>query len=161
MEQNATGVRSVPKLIATVLGIGYLGRGGGTVAAAVMAMLWASTGLQELSPAAQLAGIATLFLLGGIAAGHTEQGWGNDSALVVVDEFAGMALALLLLPPGWPVILGAFLFFRLFDITKPLGIRRLERLPGGWGVMGDDLLAGLYANIAMQLVVRTNAWSWV
>ncbi|TXI82387.1 MAG: phosphatidylglycerophosphatase A [Flavobacteriales bacterium] len=161
MERATPRVISIPSLIAGVLGIGYIGRGGGTVAAAVLAVLWAVAGVHALPPATQLAGIAALFALGTWAAGRMERGWGKDSRQVVVDEFAGMALALFALPAGWPAVLAAFVLFRVFDIAKPLGIARLERLPGGWGVMADDLLAGLYANLIMQAVVRTNLWTWL
>lgn len=161
MERTTPRVASIPALIAGVLGIGYIGRGGGTVAAAVLAVLWMVTGVHALPAATQLAGIAALFALGTWAAGRMEQGWGRDSGSVVVDEFAGMALALFILPAGWPTVLTAFVLFRVFDIAKPFGIARLERLPGGWGVMADDFLAGLYANLIMQGLVRTNLWTWV
>ena len=66
-------------------------------------------------------------------------------------------------PSGDPTPSGADMRMtrELVDIAKPLGIARLERLPGGWGVMADDLLAGLYANLIMQAVVRTNLWTWL
>ncbi len=152
---------SVPALVASVLGIGYMGRGGGTVAAAVMALLWLAVDMHGWPPIAYLGGVVALITVGVRVAGRLEQGWGHDSGMVVVDEYAGMALALFLLPGGWPVALLAFLLFRAFDIAKPLGIARLERLPGGWGVMADDLLAGLYANLIMQGIVRTNLWTWI
>ena len=53
-------------------------------------------------------------------------------------------------------IITAFILFRFFDIAKPLFIRRLEKLPRGWGVMADDLLAGIYANLIMQVIILTN-----
>ena len=142
MERATPRVASIPALIAGVSGIGHIGRGGGTVAAAVLAVLWTVIGAHALPATTQLAGIAALFALGTWAAGRVEQGWGWDSGRVVVDEFAGMALALFALPGGWQTVAIAFVLFRLFDIAKPLGIARLERLPGGWGVMADDLLAG-------------------
>ncbi|MBP6391135.1 MAG: phosphatidylglycerophosphatase A [Flavobacteriales bacterium] len=160
MERATPRVTSISSLIAGVLGIGHIGRGGGTVAAAVSALLWTLTGVHALPVAAQLAGIVALFALGTWAAGRMEQGWGRDSGFVVVDEFAGMALALFALPAGWLAVVIAFVLFRVFDIMKPFGIARMERLPGGWGVMADDLLAGIYANLIMQGLVRTNIWSW-
>lgn len=78
--------------------------------------------------------------------------WGEDPSHVVADEMVGMWLTLV----GNPLTLGniafGFLFFRFFDIVKPLGVRRLEAIPGGWGVVLDDVLAGVYANIALQIV---------
>ncbi len=83
----------------------------------------------------------------------------KDPPQVVSDEVAGMLLSVLLLPaldPRWQAAaLGAgFLLFRLFDIVKPPPLRSLERLPGGWGILLDDLGAGLMANAALQLLLR-------
>jgi len=78
--------------------------------------------------------------------------WGEDPGHVVADEMVGMWLTLV----GNPLTLGnyaiGFLLFRFFDIAKPLGVRRLESIPGGWGVVLDDVLAGVYANIILQLL---------
>jgi phosphatidylglycerophosphatase A len=78
--------------------------------------------------------------------------WGEDPGHVVADEMVGMWLTLV----GNPLTLGnfalGFLLFRFFDIAKPLGVRRLEAIPGGWGVVLDDVLAGAYANIVLLIV---------
>jgi phosphatidylglycerophosphatase A len=79
-----------------------------------------------------------------------ELNWGKDNYRIVIDEVAGMSLSLCFVPVAWPYVLAAFVLFRLFDITKPFFIRRMEGLPGGWGVMMDDMLAGLYANLLLQ-----------
>jgi phosphatidylglycerophosphatase A len=62
----------------------------------------------------------------------------------------------LFVPAQVKYIIAAFILFRFFDIVKPLFIRRLEKLPGGWGVMADDLLAGIYTNIILQCIVISN-----
>ncbi|MBU2055201.1 MAG: phosphatidylglycerophosphatase A [Proteobacteria bacterium] len=79
----------------------------------------------------------------------------KDAQCIVIDEIAGFQWALFLIAPtALHVVLG-FIFFRLFDIVKPFPARLFqERLPGGWGVVGDDLAAALYANLALQLLVR-------
>ena len=86
----------------------------------------------------------------------------KDPSQVVADETAGQALPLLFLPaaafttPGravWTLLL-AFIAFRLMDILKPWPARQIQKVPGGWGVVLDDLMAGLYALIVMQLVTR-------
>jgi phosphatidylglycerophosphatase A len=84
-----------------------------------------------------------------------EPEWGKDPSCIVVDEMAGVWISLLAVGGAslWYAAL-AFVLFRLFDIYKPLGIRRLERLKGGWGVMMDDVLAGLYAYIIVWGVIR-------
>jgi phosphatidylglycerophosphatase A len=74
----------------------------------------------------------------------------KDPRCVVIDEVAGMALALAALPRNWRVYLAALVLFRLLDIVKPGPIRKAEQLPGGWGIMADDLLAGLTANLLIR-----------
>jgi phosphatidylglycerophosphatase A len=102
--------------------------------------------------------LALLALLTGVAiwtAGEAEKLFQKrDDGRITVDEIAGQWLALLLLPGGWVVGGVAFLLFRLFDIWKPWPARLAERLPGGLGVVADDLVAGLYANLAGQLLWR-------
>jgi phosphatidylglycerophosphatase A len=76
-----------------------------------------------------------------------------DPSIVVIDEIVGMWISLLFLPPTWTVFAAAFIAFRAFDILKPPPVRQLERLPGGWGIMLDDVMAGVYANLLVRLVV--------
>lgn len=82
--------------------------------------------------------------------------WGEDPSQTVLDEITGQWIALLWLPFEWPYWLAAFFLFRFFDIFKPLGIRRLEKVGGGWGVVLDDMLAGVYANVVVQVLATTN-----
>ena len=74
----------------------------------------------------------------------------TDPGEAVVDEIAGQMLTLLFLPPTFAAMGLGFLFFRFFDIVKPFPARRMEALPGGLGIMMDDLVAGVYANLAVQ-----------
>lgn len=76
---------------------------------------------------------------------------GADPPEVVIDEVAGMSLALALVPAGVAAGLAAFAAFRIFDIVKPFPADRLERLPGGWGIVADDLAAALYAAAVVRL----------
>ena len=83
----------------------------------------------------------------------------SDPGEVVVDEVAGQAITFLAISAMpvkqvWLVATGGFVLFRLFDITKPWPIRKLETLPKGWGILADDLLAGVYALIALQICIR-------
>lgn len=96
-------------------------------------------------------GSCSLFTVMGVwATNRLEPFWGEDPSRVVVDEMAGVWIALLAAPSGnvW-YALGAFALFRLFDIFKPLGIRRMESFPGGIGVMMDDILAGIYSFVVL------------
>lgn len=87
-----------------------------------------------------------LFILGVFAAGRSARLLGDkDPSCIVIDEVFGMLLALLLVPPGWPWLLLGFVLFRMFDILKPWPIGLVDaRVPGGLGIMLDDLLAGVY-----------------
>ncbi len=79
----------------------------------------------------------------------------KDSSLIVIDEIAGLLVTLFLIPWNVKSVVIGFFLFRLMDIAKPFPIRRLEtKLPGGWGVVGDDILAGIYANVALRLAIR-------
>ena len=69
----------------------------------------------------------------------------------MIDEIAGIAVATLLLPPQVPERVVAFVIFRVFDVIKPFPARQAERLPGGFGIVGDDLIAGLYTNLLVRL----------
>lgn len=103
-------------------------------------------------PLAGLALAALIFALGVPAATRVAEERGDgDPGVVVVDEVVGMILAALGVGLD-PVMLGlAFLLFRIFDIVKPFPCRRLEHLPGGWGIMLDDVMAGFYALAVLTL----------
>lgn len=147
------------KLLASVLGIGYV-KGGGTVAAVAccLALYLGRAGGATWHP--WPAGLLTLGLLAGgtLAAQRVEPHWGKDSSRVVIDEVAGMWVSMLLLPVTGPRLLVGLVLFRFFDIIKPLFIRDMEKLPGGLGVMMDDVLAGLYTNLLLHAGVQLGYW---
>lgn len=141
------------KLIATAGGLGYSPKAPGTVGAlgacAVALLL-------QLSPyyTVLLAVLTLLFLvLGIIAANKLEAEWGEDSSRIVIDEVVGLWISILFIPKGWWYVLIGFVLFRFFDIVKPLFIKRMEYFKAGWGVMMDDVLAGIYSNIILQVIV--------
>jgi len=142
------------KLISTAFGIGYIGKGAGTVAAAVTCTLWWFLQTPYTNPHLWpfLSSIFIL-LIGVITGDEVEKVWGKDHQRVVIDEVAGMGIALLCVPLKWPYYLIALILFRFFDVAKPFYIRNMEVLPGGWGVMADDVLAGIYANLVLQGVI--------
>lgn len=141
----------VCKVIASVLGIGYV-KGGGTVAAVACCLLLypaRDRGLTlHLLPAVSLT--VSVLGLGTWAAQRVQASWGKDNYRVVIDEVAGMWISLLFVPITGPRLLAGLVLFRFFDIAKPLFVRRMEKLPGGVGVMMDDVLAGVYANVLLQ-----------
>lgn len=143
------------KLIGTCFGIGYV-KGGGTFAALACCILW--YGAFKNGCSNWLLMMSTIVITGvGIwSAGKLEFVWGKDSSKIVIDEFAGMCAGFLFLPCQLKYIVTAFVLFRFFDIAKPLFIRRLEKLPLGWGVMADDMLAGIYTNLIMHVIILSN-----
>lgn len=107
--------------------------------------------LQNLSASAYAAAVLALFALGVWICGTAErQLGGHDHRAIVWDEIVGYLVGLWQAPRGLAWIVAGFVLFRLFDIAKPVPIRRAERLPGGWGVMADDALAGVYTFLLMQ-----------
>ena len=129
--------------LATCFKIGHLPIAPGTwgsLAAVIGWWLW----LQYLDPLVFIVLIITIFIIGVFATNiiidHTGE---KDPSRVVIDEVAGQWLGLLMLPDGALYIAGAFILFRFLDILKPWPIRQLEQFPKGWGVMLDDMLAGL------------------
>jgi phosphatidylglycerophosphatase A len=130
-------------LISTCLGLGYAPKGGGTLAAIACCLAWYLTGAIYNVHGYVLLIVTILVTIAGVwSAGKMERLWGKDNYRIVIDEVAGMCLTLLFVPVRWPVVLTGLLLFRFFDIAKPLYIRRMENLKGGWGVMMDDVLAG-------------------
>jgi phosphatidylglycerophosphatase A len=146
---------SLPAKLALVLsscfGLGLIPVAQGTFG--TLAAIPLAIALSHLSP---VAGAYVLFFFTLVAIWASERSsralGKSDPAEVVIDETAGQLLTLFLLPAtGFNLCLG-FVLFRLFDILKPYPIRRLERIGGGPGVVLDDLLAGIYANLCIRLV---------
>ncbi len=146
------------KIIATFFGIGYIKKGGGTVAAAVLCIIWLLIPEGVLTSCLQVI-ITLLVCTVGVWSGNVVDAiWGKDSSKVVIDEVAGMMVALLFIPIAVKYVLAGLVLFRIFDIAKPLFIKRMESLPKGWGVMGDDVVAGVYANLLLQVVLYVKAF---
>lgn len=149
---------SFHKIFTTTFGIGYI-KGGGTVAAIFLAICWYTIGRSlPANTLLQFFLALAITLMGVWSSGKVEILWGKDSSKVVIDEVAGMAISLLFLPVTWQVLLTALILFRFFDIAKPLYIKKMENLPGGWGVMADDVVAGIYTNIVMWVLIFFNVF---
>ena len=142
-------------LISTCLGLGYAPKGGGTLAAIACCIAWYITWAYHNVYGYGPLGLTILLTAAGIwSSGKMERKWGKDNYRIVIDEVAGMCCTLLFIPVRWPYLLIGLILFRFFDIAKPLYIRRLEGWKGGWGVMMDDVLAGVYSNLILQVLVR-------
>jgi phosphatidylglycerophosphatase A len=145
------------KALASCGGVGYIPKGSGTVAALMACLVWYYFLKHNSEPSWMTAMvIAGIFLAGVWSASVVEQSWGKDSSKVVIDEAVGMWVSLLLVPFRIKYILIGIILFRFFDIAKPFFIRRSEKLPSGWGVMTDDLLAGIFSNLILQIIAKFN-----
>jgi len=156
---SVTERRAGPAIwIATAGGAGYFpiapGTAGSLVGVAVVACL-GQLPLGRIGASAVLAVAMVVLLLVGVrAAGEAEKYFGRtDPGQVVVDEVVGQMLALLLFPQSnWRWLVGGFLLFRAFDIAKPFPARQAERIPGGWGIMLDDVVAGSYVLAVLAVI---------
>ena len=93
------------------------------------------------------------FFIGIFTSARLEKQLGEDPSIVVIDEIVGMWISLFFLPKIPAIYIGAFVLFRVFDIVKPSPARQVEQYKGGWGIMLDDVFAGIYANIVMQIIL--------
>lgn len=145
------------QILTSFFGIGFISKGGGTVAAIATVLIWI-VAMPVLSSTGAIVMTILVTSYGIWGASCVEQLWGKDSSKVVIDEVAGMMIALVFVPITLTNLMVALGLFRFFDITKPLMIRQLESWPKGWGVMADDVLAGLYSNIVLQCLLYMNLW---
>jgi phosphatidylglycerophosphatase A len=142
----------VAGVVATGFGAGYSPIAPGTAGSLVgLLLFWP---LRDLPPAYQICILAAVFLAGTAAAAWVARAAGiEDPGIVVVDEVVGMWTSLLFLPFTLGTAALAFVLFRVLDIVKPYPARDLESLPGGWGIMSDDLMAGVYANLTLRVAL--------
>ena len=139
--------------IATVGYCGYFPFAPGTVGSAAGLVFYALVWWTQ-SPIVEVAMIAALFA-GGVWAGTTAERYfgGVDPGPIVIDEVVGMLITLAFIPVGWSGALAGFFLFRVFDVIKPFPAGRLEALHGGLGVMADDAMAAVYANLTLRLMM--------
>jgi phosphatidylglycerophosphatase A len=146
---------NISVFFSTLFGVGYFPKAPGTagtlLAAAVYFLLpdrWFGNGFYVLGC------VLFLSLMSVFVISKTEKRLGHDSKKIVLDEFFGFFFAVIFLPKTLFVIIMVFFLFRFFDILKPVPVNILQNLPGGWGVMADDVMAGIYTNIFLQVLVR-------
>jgi len=140
------------KGIATVFGVGYLPVAPGTWATAVGVVI--AFYLGDNLPAFTILLVVLLFL-GIMTSGILEkQAKQKDPGFIVIDEVVGVMIALWGLPLIWSVMICGFFLFRAFDMFKIYPINKLESQPGGWGIMLDDCMAGVYTNIILRIALR-------
>ena len=150
-------VNATLKIFATGLGSGYFPIASGTAGTVVgCAILWLLSVIcnETYFSLFLLPLTMVIFFIGVFAAGKLEKIWGDDPSQVVIDEIVGLWVTMLFVPFSLANLVAAFFLFRLFDIWKPCGIRRLECLKNGWGVMVDDVAAGILANLVLQILLH-------
>lgn len=160
-QNNYHNIKGVPKLhliISTGLGTGFLpvmpGTWGALLALGIWYLLYLS--LSSLTLYITTIGLIVVTLFVGVWTSKImEQYWGDDPRTVNIDEFVGTWIPLLAAPCGkytWMFAIAGFALFRIIDMTKPLGCRYMEKFKNGWGVMLDDVLAGIYALILLYII---------
>ena len=145
--------------LATGFGSGYAPVAPGTAGSAVgLLLFWP---LAVLPAPWQIGACAVLLVVGALASTHVARALGRkDPGLIVVDEIVGMWVTLVGLPFTPAVALAGFVLFRVMDVWKPWPVRSLEQLPDGWGVMADDVAAGVYAHLLLRVVLLVWPVSW-
>ncbi len=150
-------MKLLARIISTGLGTGYFPIAPGTMGSlAILIVYWICP---EISSLQLLLIIFGLSAVGIYTATVTEremtsklgQDKGSDPGIIVIDEIIGMLIALLFIPKTTFFLITAFVLFRIFDIAKPYPARKMEKLHGGWGIVLDDVVAGIYANIVIQI----------
>lgn len=151
-------MRHVCNYVATLFGVGHIplmpGTFGTIVAVAVYIILPEALFYDlDWLPYTGLA-LLMLSLIGVFVSSQAEKSYGHDAPVIVIDEFTGYFMAVMLLPRTLWMVIYSFVLFRVFDIGKPFPVNRSQNLPGGWGVMADDLLAGIGTNFLLQILIR-------
>lgn len=149
-------MNTIAKMIATGLGTGYSPFAPGTVGALLAAIITyyvaINTTWSELNIC--LAILFVVFTILGIwSANYLQDEWGHDPGKIVVDEMIGIWISMLFIPFSILNLALAFGLFRLYDIWKPGLVGKAEALDGGLGVMADDIVAGVFANLSLQLII--------
>lgn len=144
------------KTIATLGPIGHIPFIPGTAGSLVgLGIAW----ILSVSPAYQLLGTLVALGLALWSSGPAARAMGKeDPSCIVIDEVAGMMVAVIALPVRWSVYIGGFLLFRFFDIVKPFPIRQVQRIPGSLGIVFDDLLAGVLVNLMVRIGFPLISW---
>lgn len=144
--------------LSTLFGIGYFPKAPGTAGTLFAAIVYFALPDQWFANWQNSSLVLIAILLGSIMSvffiSKAEERLGHDNGKIVLDEFWGYFIAVLFLPKTLLMIAAAFVLFRIFDILKPEPVNVLQKLPKGWGVMADDIMAGVYANVVLQILIR-------
>jgi len=152
-EASSVSGGGLAKAIATSFWVGHIGFAPGTFGTIPGLLLFVLASLIGLGPLAYLVLVAAVFAVGVWAAGKAEQAYGKkDDGKIVIDEVVGAMVTMFYMPLDWRLLIAGFLVFRFFDVFKP-GFRRVERVKGGLGVMLDDVIGGVMANVTLWILL--------
>lgn len=157
-------MQKLSTFLATFFGIGFIPFAPGTfgtMAAMALYVILPEAVFARENFIAYITGLLVFFLVGILICDKAEKSLGHDAGSIVIDEVAGYFVAVALLPKTLLIALIAFVLFRLFDIWKPYPISRSQSLAGGMGIMIDDVLAGIAANLILQIAVLINPNIWI
>jgi phosphatidylglycerophosphatase A len=146
-------MKTVWRVIASFFGLGFFPIAPGTFTSLAIVLLYKF--LLHPLPLSSLLLILLLFVVLGVpaATAYSSELKKTDPGTVVIDEAAGQLLVLVSVSPDWTLLAIGFVLFRFFDILKPYPIRKVEDLPGGWGIMADDVAAALMAKALLHLFI--------
>jgi phosphatidylglycerophosphatase A len=146
-------MKTFSRIIATVLGIGYLPIAPGTIASFLVILLYKYY-LFTWNWPLYLGVLILIFIFGALTSSvYAEALKKEDPRSIVIDEVLGQLIVLFRMPPSWPLLIASFFLFRLLDILKPFLIKKSENFPRGWGIMMDDVVSGICAGIIINLTM--------
>lgn len=147
-------------VISSGFGTGFIKPGPGTwgtaMAFLISIFLWKSPLPQNPYLPILLSGL--FYMLGLWSINMLSDEWEDDDQRIVVDEMIGFWITIIFVPISWTSLILAFVLFRLYDIFKPLGIRKFDNIKTNWAVLVDDVVAGVYANITLQIILILLSW---
>ena len=149
-------MKKISILISTIFGIGYFPKAPGTAGSIFAAIIyfflpnyWFANTIKSIILLLCILGLSIISVY---FISIAEKILGHDNKKIIIDEFWGYFITILFLPKGIILAVSGLFFFRIFDIFKPEPVNVLQKLPKGWGVIADDLMAGIYGNICLQII---------
>lgn len=141
--------KKLTEIIASCFYIGYIPGAPGTYGS-----LFALLIISQFNIITQNIGLIFFIIIGLIFSTLMEKHTGKkDDQRIVIDEFVGMLITFYFVEPKLSYLVIGFILFRLYDIYKPYPIKKIQKLPSGWGIMLDDILAGVYSRIILQMII--------